>query len=495
MYSLPISNSLGLPIHDHAAFLLLSGLLHEDLDDKHDAIRGALEISPLLASWSVIQAHEHSGARLASFGAAARWLDAAILELVGDPAQLFMIVPPSPANRAALRKLTVTAVSAARHAQRFSHSLVGRSRDAFFLTMVCSTKRQLDTLAKLNGHSPLGAFALPWPSWLADFERSPTPSGTTHRHPLASSVHAALESESTANVAVSDEEQALWFRPYPEFQHLFPLMLKKLRRLESLEENFHSSLQTEKLASLAQFAYGASQEINNPLANISARAQTLLCGEPDPDRRKKLLAINDQAFRAYEMIADMMLFAKPPQLEVREISLNALLDRLRAELSESLSLHNVRLRFRSGGSEITLLADPIQVGVAFKAICINGLEAMNPGGELQIDVNFNEETRCAEVAVEDQGAGLSDLSQRHLFDPFYSGREAGRGLGFGLCKAWRIVDQHGGRIVVSSRPSQGTRFTVVLPIDGPQPTSAPPQPPRRANPHEQRSTEDASIPG
>ncbi len=70
---------------------------------------------------------------------------------------------------------------------------------------------------------------------------------------------------------------------------------------------------------------------------------------------------------------------------------------------------------------------------------------------------------AAVVSVTDNGPGLSDKDRVHLFDPYYSGREAGRGLGFGLCKCWRIVSGHGGRIEVDSVPDVATTFRVFLP--------------------------------
>ncbi|MEX0818839.1 MAG: histidine kinase dimerization/phospho-acceptor domain-containing protein, partial [Pirellulaceae bacterium] len=86
-------------------------------------------------------------------------------------------------------------------------------------------------------------------------------------------------------------------------------LVERLIRLKQLETDFDDALVREKLASMRELAYGASHEINNPLANISSRAQTLLDDESDPQRRRKLATINSQAFRAHEMIADMMLFA------------------------------------------------------------------------------------------------------------------------------------------------------------------------------------------
>ncbi len=88
----------------------------------------------------------------------------------------------------------------------------------------------------------------------------------------------------------------------------------KLARLDELERRFDAAVQHAKLEAMKELAYGAGHEINNPLANIATRAQTLLRDETNPERRRKLAAINAQAFRAHEMIADLMLFARPPQM-------------------------------------------------------------------------------------------------------------------------------------------------------------------------------------
>ena len=88
-----------------------------------------------------------------------------------------------------------------------------------------------------------------------------------------------------------------------------------------MQEDFSAELQRQKLDALKELAYGASHEINNPLANIAARAQTLLRDEQAPERRRSLEAIHQQAMRAHEMISDLMLFARPPQLELAAIDL------------------------------------------------------------------------------------------------------------------------------------------------------------------------------
>jgi len=235
------------------------------------------------------------------------------------------------------------------------------------------------------------------------------------------------------------------------------------------------ALEREKLESLKQLAYGASHEINNPLANIATRAQSLLQDETDPERRRKLAAINRQAFRATEMIADMMLFARPPKLALEEVRVAELLERLRAELGPLAELHGAQLLVQCADASLSLRADPVQLLVALRALCVNSLDALGRGGHLGVMAQVAEHetatggspARSVQFVVRDDGPGIAPEVRRHLFDPFFSGREAGRGLGFGLSKCWRIVTDHGGQIVVQSPTGGGATFALELPAAGP----------------------------
>ena len=104
----------------------------------------------------------------------------------------------------------------------------------------------------------------------------------------------------------------------------------------------------------------------------------------------------------------------------------------------------------------------MQLNVALGALCKNSLEAIGHDGRIEITVRRLGQT--AEVRVSDDGPGIRPEHRRHLFDPFYSARQAGRGLGFGLPKCWRIVTNHGGHVEVESTPGQGAVFTVTLPL-------------------------------
>ncbi len=273
---------------------------------------------------------------------------------------------------------------------------------------------------------------------------------------------------------------------------------------------FQRALETEKLEALAEFAAGAGHEINNPLTVISGRAQLLLREETDPERRRALALISAQAMRVHEMIADMMLFARPPRPEPKPVDLLKLIDEMIAELGPPCERQETAIRriakkgtgtfCRNGPKGAShkrcpspfspvVDADPVQLGVALRAICRNAMEALQRGGYIEVEVQESgvgdqgsgigkDKSRIPEspdpripespnevlIHVRDDGPGISPEERRHLFDPFYSARQAGRGLGLGLSKAWRIVANHGGRIDVQSQPGRGATFTVRLPL-------------------------------
>ena len=233
-----------------------------------------------------------------------------------------------------------------------------------------------------------------------------------------------------------------------------------------MSAEFEARLEQEKLAAMKELAYGASHEINNPLANIAARAQTLLRDEEQPDRRRALEAIHQQAMRAHEMISDLMLFARPPALEFQPVDLNTLLGEITERYAKECEQRNVRLALRVPDKAISIAGDAQQLTVAINAVCTNALEAIGTDGTIEILLTDSAaESGMATIEVTDTGPGITDEVRRHLFDPFYSGREAGRGLGFGLSKCWRIITDHGGSITVNSQPNEGTTLSLHLPVD------------------------------
>jgi signal transduction histidine kinase len=228
------------------------------------------------------------------------------------------------------------------------------------------------------------------------------------------------------------------------------------------DASFDSRLEQAKLDAMKELAYGASHEINNPLANIAARAQSLLRDERDPERRRTLEAIHLQALRAHEMISDLMLFARPPKLELAAVNLGEVIQQAARGLAPELQHRDIRLAIMIDDPPPGCSADSTQLQVAVHALLDNAANAIGRGGAISVAVRQSEGSR-AQIIVADNGPGIAAEVRPHIFDPFYSGREAGRGLGFGLSKAWRIITLHGGSIEVESHPTGGATFTITLP--------------------------------
>jgi signal transduction histidine kinase len=245
-----------------------------------------------------------------------------------------------------------------------------------------------------------------------------------------------------------------------------PALAARLAAYDSRLSEFDQRLEREKLESLKELAYGASHEINNPLANIAARAQTLLDDEEDSERARKLSAIHRQAMRAHEMIADLMLFARPPQLVRKRIDLRDVATKVVDELAELAAESGVSLSCDRCDDRVEVDADETQIDVALQALVKNAVEAVAHAGHVVVAVKraVAKGADVAEVCVSDDGPGIPDHVRRHMFDPFFSGREAGRGLGFGLPKCWRIVTDHGGEVVVLSRGGSGAEICIRLPL-------------------------------
>ncbi|MEX1229316.1 MAG: HAMP domain-containing sensor histidine kinase [Planctomycetaceae bacterium] len=223
-------------------------------------------------------------------------------------------------------------------------------------------------------------------------------------------------------------------------------------------------LLTAKLEALAEFAAGAGHEINNPLATIINHAQILLRGEQDPAKIQSLLSIGAQARRIRDMIGDVMLFARPPTPHPAAVVLSEVVAEVAAALADDFSAAELTLEIDIP-QDVTVWADRTQLCVVMSSLLRNSLEASHPGDTVRVHAS-PAPSNMVTITVTDHGHALSDAEREHLFDPFYSGRQAGRGLGFGLSKCWRIITVHGGKIDVESTRDK-TEFRIHWPAAKP----------------------------
>lgn len=224
---------------------------------------------------------------------------------------------------------------------------------------------------------------------------------------------------------------------------------------------FQQALDDARLTALAEFAAGAGHEMNNPLAVISGRAQLLLRGETDDTRRADLALIKAQATRVHEMIADLMLFARPPAPVRKLTDLCEIVRAAIEKLRDAAAQKQVQLIAKMPDAPVMHDVDASQFEVALRALVENGINAKEASGQVVVEVDRSP-THIT-LSVRDNGPGISPAERELIFDPYYSGRQAGRGLGMGLPKCWRIIQQHGGTLTVREAPGGGSEFVITLP--------------------------------
>jgi signal transduction histidine kinase len=218
----------------------------------------------------------------------------------------------------------------------------------------------------------------------------------------------------------------------------------------------------ELLEALAEFAAGAGHELNNPLAVIVGRAQLLLARAEDPEMVRSLRAILTQAQRAHRILRDLIYVARPPAPRPRGCQPVEVVRACLRDLAPDAESRGVRLVFEAPIPSPKAWTDPDALRHLVEALARNALEASRPGGTVRVSGGAGQGQLT--WTFRDEGAGISAEAARHLVNPFYCGRQAGRGLGLGLPRVVRYLRQVGGRLAWRADPGGGTTFVVRLPI-------------------------------
>lgn len=219
-----------------------------------------------------------------------------------------------------------------------------------------------------------------------------------------------------------------------------------------------------KLQALAEFAAGAAHEINNPLAVISGQAQYLLHHEEDAGRQRSLQTIVGQTQRIHQILKELMQFARPPRPNKQAVDVRSLLRDVALALSDLAIGRQVQLVCADPDPIPGLQADPKQLGQALECLLRNAIEAAPEGGWASLRLE-RPTADTLEFVIEDNGKGPAPAQRDHLFDPFYSGRQAGRGKGLGLPTAWRLAREHGGDVRFENLADGPTRFVLRMPLE------------------------------
>jgi two-component system, NtrC family, sensor histidine kinase HydH len=228
--------------------------------------------------------------------------------------------------------------------------------------------------------------------------------------------------------------------------------------------------QAERLAALGRLATGLAHEIRNPLGSIAGSVELLQSSRGLDDEDRKLCEIiHRETQRLDELVSDMVNVARPKVPEIEVFDLSSLVREVVGLAGTSgRGGTDVAIDF-VGNDGFSIHADPDQIRQVVWNLVRNAVQASSAGDCVRVGVESGPDGRVA-LWVEDDGVGLTDEAQEHIFDAFFTTRAQGTGIGLAVVK--RIVDEHGFDIEVRSDEGRGARFTVLMglparPADGP----------------------------
>lgn len=231
------------------------------------------------------------------------------------------------------------------------------------------------------------------------------------------------------------------------------------KKLSGREEE---SVSSERLAFTGRIAASIAHEIRNPLGNVSMSVQQLKeAFSDDSPWAKHIEVIIRNTDRINSLITELLNCARPPELNILPYDIHGILESVLDSLKTKVASKGIRVwkRFYSRNSEMNV--DKEQVERAFSNVMINALDAMPGGGRMTV-VTENE-GKFFVVKVQDTGEGIPEEDIIRIFDPFFSTKPSGVGLG--LSMTYGIVVSHGGTIGVESQRKKGTVFTISLPTE------------------------------
>ncbi len=278
--------------------------------------------------------------------------------------------------------------------------------------------------------------------------------------------------QAARRVAQGDLRDTLPVERYDEIGELtasFNDMVQKLRANKELESRLH---QAERLSSIGQLASGIAHEIRNPLnfINLSIDHLQSRFSPTDPRSREEFTYlvswVKSEIHRLNTMITNFLTYGKPLKLQPRPYDLTSLLHDVVKMVSGKAEEQGIDIDCGDLQALPILSVDGEQIRTCFVNVLVNALQAMPQGGKLAITTKLTNGTgsgRWIEVRFQDTGHGISSDDLPRVFEPYFTTKEVGIGLGLALTK--KIVEEHGGAIALDSIPDRGTTVRIRLPAE------------------------------
>ncbi|MCF8067574.1 MAG: two-component sensor histidine kinase [Desulfobacterales bacterium] len=219
----------------------------------------------------------------------------------------------------------------------------------------------------------------------------------------------------------------------------------------------------ERLSSIGEMVAGVSHEIRNPLGIIISSAELLKKKTDKPDDRTNRITqiIIEESRRLNNIITDFLNFARPRRPNLVPCRIEEIIDKNIIFLEPEIKSRGYTIFKKFQRDQIPEInADASMLYQAFLNLLINAMQAMPAGGEVHVEISTDDEN--IQICIEDEGKGIAEEQANKIWDPFFTTKEKGTGLGLGIVK--NIIEAHAGKIIIENRKDSGARVVVTLPI-------------------------------
>ena len=238
----------------------------------------------------------------------------------------------------------------------------------------------------------------------------------------------------------------------------------------SLKEHLHKIQQAERLAAVGELAAGLAHEVKNPLAGIKVSIEVLKSElNLEQEDKEIFLRIINEINRIESLLKNMLNYARPSKPKPEFFNINGILDSI-------IKISEYSLKSPSDPSRLSkdinfvkdfaedipeIYADPGQLQQVFLNLLLNGIDAIDEKGTITIKSTRTAD-ECLQIQISDTGNGIAPETLDNVFNPFFTTKSKGNGLGLAICK--RLIAQHKGNIEVFNNPESGATFVITLPV-------------------------------
>jgi len=244
---------------------------------------------------------------------------------------------------------------------------------------------------------------------------------------------------------------------------------KVIEKTYELKNIYDQVSHIEKMASLGKLSATVAHELNNPLAGIltyskliSKKIQSIQKDSENQKIIEFLNVISHEAARCGQIVKDLLIFSRSEQDDFAQEDLLKIIDNCITVIHHHLEIQGIKIIKDYSAEPILLFCSADKIQQALMALLINSIEASPDGGNITISIT--KESNSVVIRVKDEGIGISEKDLPHIYEPFYSTKEASTGTGLGLAVAYGIITHHKGKIEVEKTSTSGTTFKILLPL-------------------------------